>query len=102
MPATQKSIDAFLTRPPAPSPLAGMEAVLDSQRELLALVWSCANAPPAQRPTFGAVGRRLRAIQKAAAKSGLVATPRRCGAAASAASSTPTCLSARLPAVRAG
>ncbi|KAL4457710.1 hypothetical protein ABPG75_012575 [Micractinium tetrahymenae] len=69
----------------------GMEALLSAQRELLALVQQCIGGPPARRPTFGAVGRRLRAIQKQAARSGVAALPE--GGAASLASLTPrTCM----------
>lgn len=65
---------------------------LEVQRELLAVVQQCASAPPLQRPTFGAIGRRLRSIQKQAARLGLAAvTPR--SAAPSLASYTPrTCI----------
>lgn len=54
---------------------AGMEALLAAQRELLSLVQQCTGGPPARRPTFGAVGRRLRAIQKQAARAGVAAVP---------------------------
>ena len=66
-----------LTHPPRPS--AGMEQLLNAQKELLAVVQQCCSGPPALRPTFGAVGRRLKTIQKAAALAGLAnVTPRRC------------------------
>lgn len=50
----------------------GMEALLEAQRELLALVQACIGAPAVKRPTFGAVGRRLRAIQKQGTKQGII------------------------------
>ncbi len=54
-----------------------MEQTLSCQRELLSVVHQCANVAPAERPTFGAVGRRLRTIQKQAARAGLaVVSPR--------------------------
>jgi hypothetical protein len=54
-----------------------MEQLLEAQHELLALVQVCVGGPPVKRPTFGAVGRRLRAIQKSAARAGLATeTPR--------------------------
>lgn len=55
----------------------GMEQALEAQRELLSLVQQCTGAPPIRRPTFGAVGRRLRSIQKRVARAGLATvTPR--------------------------
>jgi hypothetical protein len=55
-----------------------MEQLLDAQRELLGVVRLCVGAPPVGRPTFGAVGRRLRSIQKQAGRNGLAeVTPRR-------------------------
>ena len=64
------------SHPPAPWP-AGMEQALEAQRELLSLVQQCTGAPPIRRPTFGAVGRRLRSIQKRVARAGLATvTPR--------------------------
>ena len=54
-----------------------MEQALEAQRELLSLVQQCTGAPPIRRPTFGAVGRRLRSIQKRVARAGLATvTPR--------------------------
>lgn len=59
-------------------PAAGMEKLLDVQRELLGLVQQCTSGPPVQRLTFGAVGRRLRTIQKHAAQLGVATvTPHR-------------------------
>ena len=50
--------------PPLPPP--AMEAAIEAQKELLQLVQVCVSAPPTKRPTFGAVGRRLRAIDRSA------------------------------------
>lgn len=56
---------------------AGMEQVLKAQRDLLSLVQQCVSGPPIRRPTFGAVRRRLRDVQKQAARAGLATiTPR--------------------------
>lgn len=76
----------------------GMEALLAAQRELLSLVQQCTGGPPARRPTFGAVGRRLRAIQKQAARAGVAAVPE--GDAASLASLTPRTCMTELPTSR--
>ncbi|KAL4442982.1 hypothetical protein ABPG77_008473 [Micractinium sp. CCAP 211/92] len=76
----------------------GMEALLSAQRELLSLVQQCIGGKPAQRPTFGAVGRRLRAIQKQAARAGVAAVPD--GGAASLASLTPRTCMTDIPAPR--
>ncbi|KAL4857990.1 Plant intracellular Ras-group-related LRR protein 5 [Chlorella vulgaris] len=55
----------------------GMDQVLKAQQDLLSLVQQCVSGPPIRRPTFGAVRRRLRDIQKQAARAGLATiTPR--------------------------
>ena len=51
-----------------PPTAAGMEAVLAAQKSLVQLVAACTTGPPAKRPCFGAVGRRLKEIRKAHAK----------------------------------
>ena len=59
------------------------------------MVHACCGAAPAARPTFGAVGRRLRALLKQAARAGVAeATPRAWGSdTASTAAFTPrTCV----------
>lgn len=87
-------------RSPAPAcalgahPRAGMERLLQLQRELLGVVAQCTAPSPMARPTFGAIGRRLRAIQKQAARAGLAdVSPRGPGSEAALASLTPrTCV----------
>ena len=72
-----------------------MERLLQLQRELLGVVGQCTAPSPMARPTFGAIGRRLRAIQKQAARAGLAdVSPRGPGSeAASLAALTPrTCV----------
>lgn len=49
-----------------------MESVIESQKQLLQLVQLCTTGPPEKRPCFGAVCRKLRALQQSAAS----ATPR--------------------------
>lgn len=72
-----------------------MERLLELQKELLGVVQLCTAPSPLSRPTFGAVGRRLKAIRKQAARAGLAeVSPRGPGSeAASLASLTPrTCV----------
>ncbi|KAI7845895.1 hypothetical protein COHA_000628 [Chlorella ohadii] len=73
----------------------GMERLLELQKELLGVVQLCTAPSPLSRPTFGAVGRRLKAIRKQAARAGLAeVSPRGPGSeTASLASLTPrTCV----------
>ncbi|PSC71659.1 kinase [Micractinium conductrix] len=70
----------------------GMEQLLNAQKELLAVVQQCCSGPPALRPTFGAVGRRLKTIQKAAALAGLANVTPRSGAASLASLTPRTCV----------
>ena len=53
----------------------GLEAALDAQKQLLLLAAQCTTGPPARRPRFGAVRRKLAALQKAAGR-GAGGTPR--------------------------
>lgn len=72
-----------------------MERLLELQRELLGVVQLCTAPSPLSRPTFGAVGRRLKTIRKQAARAGLAeVSPRGPGSeTASLASLTPrTCV----------
>ena len=83
------------TAHPPPCLRPGMERLLELQRELLGVVQLCTAPSPLSRPTFGAVGRRLKAIRKQAARAGLAeVSPRGPGSeTASLASLTPrTCV----------
>lgn len=94
-PAEAPSVVTHPTAQPPPCPLPGMERLLELQRELLGVVQLCTAPSPLSRPTFGAVGRRLKAIRKQAARAGLAeVSPRGPGSeTASLASLTPrTCV----------
>lgn len=54
---------------------ADMESVIESQKQLLQLVQLCTTGPPERRPVFGAICRKLRAVQASAASMSR-ATPR--------------------------
>lgn len=43
-----------------------MESVIESQKQLLQLVQLCTTGPPERRPVFGAICRKLRAVQASA------------------------------------
>lgn len=70
--------------------IAGMEAQLTAQKALIQLAQTCKTGPPAKRPCFGAVGRQLKAIRKAAAKGAGRPTPAATPAATPRATPTST------------